>query len=172
MLIRTERHNDYERINEIHQNAFHGESEATLVNAVRNSNEFIPDLSLVAVTGMEHIVGHILISTVWIQTDKQKLPTLALAPMAVDPSYQNKGIGSSLVKAGIKEAKQLGHSHIVVLGHPTFYPKFGFVPSVTKQIHSPFPVPDEVFMILELKERSLKDIKGIVVYPPSFQSVT
>ncbi|WP_216824896.1 GNAT family N-acetyltransferase [Bacillus sp. V59.32b] len=76
-----------------------------------------------------------------------------------------------MVKGGLKACKEMGFEHVVVFGHPTFYPKFGFIPSIEKGIESPFPVPNEVFMVCELKNGSLKDIKGKVGYPPAFESV-
>jgi putative acetyltransferase len=97
---------------------------------------------------------------------------LALAPMAVVPEQQNKRIGSMLVEEGLKRAKDQGFKHAVVLGHPEFYPKFGFVPASTKGIEAPFPVPDEVFMAIELKEGSLDQIKGKIVYPSAFDTVS
>lgn len=91
--------------------------------------------------------------------------------MAVLPDFQNKGIGSLLVSEGIKKSKELGYQHIAVLGHPNFYPKFGFQISKCYNIESPFPVPDEVFMVMELQEGSLKNGKGKVKYPPAFHHV-
>lgn len=169
--IRAEKAEDYTVIDEINSSAFKGESEGKLIRAIRESEWFVPELSLIA-EWHEEVVGHILFSEVMIQTENKQVPTLALAPMAVSPRHQKQGIGSLLVQQGLEKAQQFGYEHVVVLGHPNFYPKFGFVSSVSKGIEPPFPVPEEVFMVLELKERSLEGIRGKVAYPPAFSAVT
>ncbi|GAA0315944.1 N-acetyltransferase [Bacillus carboniphilus] len=171
--IRPEKIDEYIVIKDINDLAFGGEGEGKLVEAIRNSDHFIPELSLVAEDENGRVIGHILFSTIHIETTTGELvPTLGLAPMAVLPEYQNKGIGSLLVKSGLERAKDLGYAHVAVLGHPNFYPKFGFVPSVQYEIESPFPVPAEVFMVQELVEGSLKGLRGKVVYPPAFSAVS
>jgi putative acetyltransferase len=169
--IRAERNGDQEDIRQINDTAFKGDNESRLVDAIRNSELFVPELSLVAVADGK-LIGHILFSIVYINSDEGEIPTLALAPMAVVPEQQNKRIGSMLVEEGLKRAKDQGFKHAVVLGHPEFYPKFGFVPASTKGIEAPFPVPDEVFMAIELKEGSLDQIKGKIVYPSAFDTVS
>ena len=77
-------------------------------------------------------------------------PSLSLAPMAVDPEYQNRGIGSRLVEEGLEKARESGFTSVVVLGHPTFYPRFGFVNASNWSITSPWDLPDDVFMSMEL----------------------
>lgn len=169
--IRAERSGDQKTIDQINDAAFNGDNESRLIDAIRNSELFVPELSLVAEADGE-LIGHILFSIVTIKSGENDVPTLALAPMAVVPEHQNKGVGSLLVEEGLKRAKDQGFVHAVVLGHPEFYPKFGFVPASTKGIESPFPVPDEVFMALEIKEGSLDQIKGKIVYPPAFDTVS
>ncbi|WNB91189.1 N-acetyltransferase [Bacillus sp. NEB1478] len=169
--VRYENEEDITAIRKVNNLAFKGEDEGRLVDAIRKSEFFIPELSLVA-TMKGEIIGHILFSGAAIETEAGPVGTLALAPMAVHPEYQNKGIGSLLVSEGLKKAKELDYEHVVVLGHPSFYPKFGFVPSRQKEIESPFPVPDEVFMVYELKSGSLNDIKGKVKYPSAFDTVS
>jgi putative acetyltransferase len=171
LQIRAERNEDLKAIRQINDAAFKGVNESRLVEAIRNSEQFVPELSLVAEAEGE-LIGHILFSIVSIQSHDTAFPTLALAPMAVAPEYQNQGVGSLLVKEGIKRAEELGFEHIVVLGHPAYYPRFGFLPAVTKGIESPFPVPDEVFMALEIKEGSLSKMNGKVIYPPAFDTVS
>jgi putative acetyltransferase len=169
--IRAERNGDQEAIRQINDSAFKGDNESRLVDAIRNSELFVPELSLVAVAEGK-LIGHILLSIVYINSDEGEIPTLALAPMAVVPEHQNKGVGTLLVEEGLKRAEDQGFKHAVVLGHPGFYPKFGFVAASTKGIESPFPVPDEVFMALEIKEGSLNQVKGKLVYPPAFNTVS
>ena len=96
---------------------------------------------------------------------------MGLAPMAVLSKYQNKGIGSKLVQAGLEYCQSLAYEAVVVLGHPDYYPKFGFTPSIKNGIKSEFEVSDEVFMILELIPGSLKNNEGVIKYHEAFNSV-
>lgn len=169
--VRSEKGTDLEKIRYVNTQAFKKENEANLVEAIRESSHFIPELSLVAETTENEIVGHILISKISILDETNEWETLGLAPMSVLPGFQNQGIGSLLVIEGLKKSKELGYKHIAVLGHPNFYPKFGFQISKLFNIESPFPVPDEVFMALELEEDSLKNIKGKVKYSEAFHHV-
>jgi len=168
MNIREEVPSDITKIWEVNTEAFETEAEANLVNALRNSG--CTYLSLVAETENK-VVGHILFTPVELSGSEIKLKMMGLAPMAVLPSYQNKGIGSKLVQAGLEHCRSLGYDAVVVLGHPDYYPKFGFVPSVKYGLKSEYDVPDEVFMILELTPGSLKNHKGIIKYHDAFKSV-
>jgi putative acetyltransferase len=170
--IRSEKIDDYKDIREVNKLAFNREDEAKLVEAIRESEYFIPELSLVAVTDENEIIGHILFSGIILETAKGNLPTLGLAPMAVKPQYQRQGIGSRLVTEGLKVCKDLGYKHVFVLGHPHFYPRFGFVPAKSYGIESPFPVPDEVFMAIELEPKSLDGLNGKIKYPKAFDTVS
>ncbi|KQL52253.1 hypothetical protein AN964_00985 [Heyndrickxia shackletonii] len=172
-IIRSETPADYEKIRLLHYFAFGNKlNEANLVQAIRKSELFIPELSLVAVKDGD-VIGHILFSKIFIETNEGEIPTIGLAPMSVKPEYQGIGIGSELVKAGLRACGELGYSHIFVLGHPDFYPKFGFVPSQTSfGIECPYNVEDPNFMAIELKEDSLQGIKGKVKYPPTFETVS
>jgi putative acetyltransferase len=171
ILIRSEQPLDLEGIRNVNIQAFKKENEANLVDAIRKSPNFIPDLSLVAISEDQELIGHILFSKISIVNDGEEWMTLGLAPMSVLPSLQNIGIGSLLVIEGLKKCKELGYKHIAVLGHPNFYPRFGFQKSKGFHIESPFPVPEEVFMVIELEEGSLKGISGKVNYPPAFHHV-
>ena len=168
MNIRKEKPTDIEKIWNINAEAFETNAEANLVNALRNSG--IPFLSLVYEENHD-LVGHILFTPVELVGDTSGIRVTGLAPMAVVPSLQKKGVGSSLVKAGIQECISEGYDAIVVLGHPNYYPKFGFRPSVDYGIKSEYEVPDDVFMVLELKKNSLNRIKGTVKYHATFGSV-
>ncbi|MBW4468877.1 MAG: N-acetyltransferase [Stenomitos rutilans HA7619-LM2] len=112
------------------------------------------------------MVGHILFSYVDLVSDETRR-ILALTPVAVLPTYQNHGIGSALVNAGLTIADSMGEALVVVLGHPLFYPKFGFAPSIQYAIAAPFPVPEDVFMVKPLKHFQPM-YRGNVVYPPAF----
>ncbi len=168
MNIRKEKDSDKENIWKVNAEAFETEAEANLVNALRDSG--ISFISLVAEED-EEIVGHILFTPVELIGDDSGLKLLGLAPMAVLPKFQKKGIGSQLVKTGKEKCSTQGYDAIVVLGHPGYYPKFGFAPSVNYGIKSEYNVPDETFMLLELKEGSLKDKNGVIKYHSAFGSV-
>lgn len=170
-FIRAEKSEDIAGISETNIQAFNKEDEATLVELIRQSDNFIPELSLVAENQESEIIGHILFSKITILTGKGEKHTLGLAPMAVKPAFQNQGIGSALVKEGLKACKAAGFSHVFVLGHPNFYPRFGFIPSNHYEIEPPFPVRSEVFMAIELEKGSLDGIHGKIVYPPAFNAV-
>jgi putative acetyltransferase len=165
--IRPSTEQDYTKIAEIHTLAFSQENEAKLVNEIRQSNRYIPELSLVAEIN-DFIVGHILLSYIDL-VGEQTRQVLGLAPVAIHPQFQRQGIGSALVQAGLDKADAMGEELVIVLGHPHFYSKFGFKSSVTYGIESPFPVPEDVFMVKFLKND--QHYKGKVVYPPAFNSV-
>ncbi len=169
--IRVEHENDFQAIKEVNDLAFGQEGESNLIDKIRKSATFISGLSLVFETEDKEIVGHILFSTVVIETEKGAVQSLALAPLAVKPGYQNKGIGSTLVIEGIKRSKELGYRSVIVLGHSEYYPKFGFIPAIEKDIKCPFEVPSEAFMVLELQKGALDGIKGTVSYPEAFSGV-
>jgi putative acetyltransferase len=99
------------------------------------------------------------------------MKALSLAPMAVLPEFQNSGIGSQLVRTGLERCRELGHTIVVVIGHPEYYPRFGFVPARKEGLDLPFPVPDEAFMVCKLAPDALERIKGMVKYPPEFEDV-
>ncbi|GAB2544199.1 putative N-acetyltransferase YhbS [Gracilibacillus alcaliphilus] len=143
-------------------------SEHQLVHRLRESEAFIPELSLVAVDNSESVIGHILLTKISIDCKNRISPSLALAPVSVLPAYQYQGIGSQLIQAALKQARELGHSSVIVLGHPDYYPKFGFRKASEWQIKAPFDVPDETFMAIELTDGSLRNIQGTVRYSAAF----
>jgi putative acetyltransferase len=165
MIVRAEKPDDIQKISAINLQAFETNAEANIVETLRNSG--IPLISLVAEKGGE-ILGHILFSPVTLEGCDQSISIAGLAPMAVLPKHQKKGIGSRLVEEGIRRCEEAGYDAVVVLGHPEYYPKFGFVPSVSYGIRSEYNVPDEVFMVKELKESALADCKGTVKYHKVF----
>lgn len=174
-IIRQEQESDYAITERVVKHAFitaeqSDKDEHNLVSRIRQSDVFIPELSLVAVNeDKNEILGHILLSKVLIDNDKdQKVESLALAPVSVLPDYQNKGIGESLIKASLKKAKELGFQSVIVLGHPGYYPKFGFAKASLWDIQAPFEVPEEALMAIELQKDSLKNVSGIIQYPDVF----
>jgi putative acetyltransferase len=167
VMIRAEKREDIDAIHSVNSLAFGQEDEAILVQRIRESSGFIPELSLVAVKDSQ-VVGHILFSRIHIDTPKGDVAVLSLAPIAVLPEFQNSGIGSKLVREGLKKCKEMGHTIVVIIGHPEYYPRFGFVPARKKGLDLHFPVPDEAFMVCELVPDALEGIKGMVEYPPEF----
>ena len=163
--IRPEDLQDIPAITELNRLAFGGETEVRLIEAVRASPVFIPELSLVA---MEEgtLVGYILFSPVTIQGEGTETPALCLAPVAVLPGCQKQGIGSRLVEEGLRRCGELGHSIVIVVGWPSFYPRFGFTRARAKGLEAPFPVPDEAFMVRELIPGALAGVNGMVCFPP------
>lgn len=168
-LIRPETAADRAAIRRVHTEAFGGEAEADLVDALRGGPAFIPELSLVA-ENESGPVGHILFTRVGIFECASANEALALAPMAVLPEFQNRGIGSALVRHGVEEARRLGHAAVVVLGHPKYYPRFGFVPANRYGIRSPFSAPPDAFQALGLVAGALDGMQGLVSYPPEFDA--
>jgi len=155
-------------IHEINVLAFGREDEARLVENLRKSPDFIPELSLVAVKD-KMVVGHILFSRIAIQTKTGSLSPMSLAPMAVHPEFQKQGIGSKLVRQGLERCRNLGYKVVIVVGHPNYYPRFGFTSARAKGLEAPFLVPDEAFMVIEIAPGALNGISGMVIYPPAFE---
>jgi putative acetyltransferase len=165
--IRREQPPDHPQVFRVNELAFGQPAEARLVEALRRSPAFVPELSLVAADG-EDIVGHILFSRIAVREGVTRHPALALAPMAVLPARQRAGIGSSLVERGLADARHLGHGVVIVVGHPEYYPRFGFIPGEPLGIRPPFPVSPGAFMALELQPGALAGIRGEVEYTPEF----
>src|SRR5215813_391217 len=165
ITIRLEEIEDQKDIRRVNELAFGQTMEADLVDALRTNAH--PHISLVAVVG-GRIVGHIFFSPVSIESENSIFTAIGLAPMSVLPEFQNQGIGSRLVDEGLKKCRELGHSIVVVLGHPNYYPRFGFIPAHLKGIRSEYDVPDDTFMMLELNENALAGRSGLVRYHPEF----
>jgi putative acetyltransferase len=166
--IRPEQPEDVAAIRRVNEQAFNDSAEANLVDLLREHGKVT--LSLVAVHDAQ-VVGHILFSPVVIESAGESFAAIGLAPMAVLPEWQNQGVGSLLVKAGLDECRRQGHSAAVVLGHAGFYPRFGFAPASRFGIRSEYDVADEVFMAIELQPGALAGRGGLVRYQPEFNDV-
>ncbi|NOX67527.1 MAG: N-acetyltransferase [Chlorobi bacterium] len=166
MSIRKETPNDITTIHQINSTAFETDAEADLVDKLRDSGVTI--ISLVAEVD-DKLVGYILFTPMTM--DNFDIKIAGLAPMAVLPDYQNKGIGSTLIEKGLEYCAKENYAAVAVLGHPNYYPKFGFVPSTRFDLISEYDVPKEVFMIKELKRDSLSRISGIVKYHEEFSKL-
>jgi putative acetyltransferase len=162
--IRDERQPDIAAIREVNSLAFGQNQEADLVDALRSSSAVL--ISLVA-TVNGHVVGHILYSP----SSIAGVRGAALGPMAVIPEYQRQGIGSRLVEAGNRRLQTVGCPFIVVVGHPEFYPRFGFTPAKARGITCEWNVPDNVFMISVLDEHQLVGVQGLATYRHEFANV-
>jgi putative acetyltransferase len=168
--IRSERPEDIPGIFEVNLQAFGQDGEARLVNALREDGDYNPELSLVAIHG-DRIIGHILFPPITIVSGTTETAAVALAPLAVHQDFQCLGIGAALIEEGLKECQRLGHRIVVVVGHPTYYPRFGFTIARELGISAPFPCPDEALMALSLEIGALDGVCGIVRYPQAFDAV-
>lgn len=168
LMVRHEQPEDLPVIRLINEQAFAGEAEANLVEALRAHDKGA--LSLVAVED-DAVVGHILFSPVTIEPENRAVNALGLAPVAVLPQLQRCGIGSLLIKTGLAECRKIGYDGIVVLGHPEYYPRFGFVPATRYGLTCEYDVPEEAFMVVELRAGALRDVVGTVRYQPEFNEV-
>ena len=167
MQIREEIPGDVDVIYEVNVLAFETTAEASLVDILRVSAK--PCISQDA-EDEGRVVGHIMFTPVTL-TGYSELKIFGLAPMAVLPEYQHQGVGTALVKSGIEECLKHGSGAVVVLGHPDYYPRFGFRPSQDFSINSEYDVPAEVFMALELQPGYLSAASGTIKYHAAFAQV-
>lgn len=167
MIIRQEEARDYDAVYTVVKKAFesalHSDgNEQDLVKALRQSDAYIPELSLVAeIKGK--IVGHIMFT----KAKAGDSILLALAPLSVLPEYQRQGIGTALIQAGHKQALKLGYGYSIVLGSETYYPRAGYLPAKTYGILPPFDVPDQNFMACKLT-KDVPAVSGTVQYAKEF----
>ena len=163
LVIRDEAEADLQAVREVNLAAFGRDDEADLVDALRAGSH--SRVALIASLG-EQVVGHIMFTDLAIVTRSGNVEALALAPVAVAPEFQRRGIGSALVKEGLNVARVKGSGIVVVLGHPEFYPRFGFSAELAKRLESPFSGP--AFMAVELIPDTMKNVEGSVRYAPPF----
>jgi putative acetyltransferase len=169
LIIRSESIADIPDIISVNDLAFDQDSESILISRLRQLENFRPELSIVAVFDNK-VIGHILFYPVYL-IEHPSLKLLSLAPLAVHPSFQKQGIGGQLILHGISEGKKRGFEAVVVLGHPLYYPKFGFKKASPYGIRAPWDgIPEEAFMLLEIKNGCLEGVAGKVVYPPEFDA--
>jgi len=165
LLIRPERPADYDAIARVTAAAFERENEARLVELVRASGNYVPELSLVADDG--EIVGHTMLSYARLTGD-EAYDVLVLAPVSVTPERQQQGIGSALIERAIELADARGAPLVQLLGHPSYYPRFGFEPARAHGIEPPDPrIPDAAFMVRKLSSYHPR-YRGRLTYPPAF----
>jgi len=163
--VREERQGDVAAIYELNRLAFGTDQEGNLIDALRANGGVT--LSLVA-TLDQRVLGHILFSPATIND----VAGVALGPMAVSPEHQRQGIGSKLVEAGAARLKESGCPFVIVVGHPQFYPRFGFKPASSFGITSEWELPEDVFMVSALDPSKLAGVSGLAKYRAEFSSVS
>jgi len=165
LRIRSELPADAPAVRHVHDQAFGQSDEADIVERLRAAGKVV--VALVAEQNGV-VVGHIVFSPVTIEREGRPCAAVALAPMAVLPTHQHRGIGRRLVEEGIMACKELGHVRIVVVGHPQYYPWFGFAPARRYGLRCEYDVPDEAFMALALTAEAFRDCNGLVKFAPEF----
>ena len=165
MNVREENPADRAAVHAVNAAAFDTTAEADLVDALRAKAR--PLVSLVAEEGGA-VIGHILFSPV--SLDENPAPgIMGLAPMAVVPGRSRTGVGSALVRAGLERCRKLGFGAVVVLGHPAYYPRFGFQPAARFGIRCEYDAPEEAFMLLELQPGFLQGATGTIHFHEAFR---
>jgi len=168
--IRLEQPKDIDEVRLLNDTAFAQPTEGRIVDKLRKSCKGI--LSLVAISNNK-VIGHILFSPVTIETQSDVIEGMGLAPMAVLPEWQNQGIGSKLVKEGLRIVNSTKCPFLSVLGHENYYPRFGFQRASKYGLQSQWEgIPDEAFMAMILNDSVMKGVSGIVRYRDEFDEAT
>ncbi len=169
VIVRPETREDYPAVREVVNLAFANddEGEADLIDALRAEESFNPELSLVAVRE-GGVVGHIIFSAAYIETEGGTIPAAALGPLAVHPDLQQQGIGSQLVEEGFAACRRQGHTIAVVIGHSSYYPRFGFQRGRPLGIEMVLGRREESRMVMALEPGALDGVKGTVYFSPVF----
>lgn len=170
--VRPELAIDLDQIHELHRVAFGRPAEAELVDAIRSGPDFIPGLSLVAVTDDGSVLGHVLVSRVAFEPDDgtDRVDVLALAPLAVLPPHAGRGIATALMNAALAAADARDEPFTAVLGLPSFYARFGFVPAAEHGIDSPYADAGGAFRVRPRPGR-VEFPAGLLIYPAMFEGV-
>lgn len=171
MLIRPVRRSDQAAVDGLLRAAFEGPDEADLVRALRGCPEYVPALELMA-ERMGEVVGHLMFTTADVVGRPREIPVLALAPVAVAPSHQRRGVGTELMDLGLDLARARGDVAVIVVGDPAYYTRFGFKPASRFGVRVPFEAPDEAVMALELQPGVLEGQIGVVRYAAPFDALT
>ena len=167
-VLRTERPEDFGVVHAVNTEAFGpGSPEAGLVDALRDAGDHVPELCLVALHEGK-VCGHIFFSEAGLDSGHA---VLALAPMAVLPEFQRCGTGSALVRESLRLAARTDFPLVVVLGHPTYYPRFGFEPADRYGVRAPWDVPPAAWMVHPLPAYR-PEARGLVRYADAFDEVT
>ena len=168
MQIRPETESDFAGVATVNNAVFGSDNEAYLISLIRESDLYVPELSLVALDETHRVVGHVMFSFVTLETGEGDMPILDLAPLAVHPDHQNRGIGSALTRYGLRLVEERGEPLVLVEGIPAYYPRFGFERASRHGITPPSPVvPDDAFMVKLLPSYD-PVLRGKVRYPEAF----
>jgi putative acetyltransferase len=170
--IRSETENDFTAIRRVNDLAFGRPEEGRLVDNLRLLPEYEARLSLVAELEGK-IVGHVLFTPIYIHAeDGEEYPCLSLGPIAVIPDYQKQGTGGQLIRAGHLTALELDYTAVLLLGHPSYYPRFGYQPADKWELTNPWQINGEPWMAIELVESALTGKAGKAIYPDAFNEAT
>ena len=169
LIVRPETVDDFPTVREVVNVAFQNddEGEADLIDALRAEPGYTPELSLVAELNGA-VVGHIIFSDAYVDMDNGRVSAISLGPLAVHPEWQRQGIGSRLVEEGLAAGRRLGHRIAVVIGHSTYYPRFGFLRARPLGIEMALGRREESRMIIELAPGALDGVRGTVYFSPAF----
>ena len=172
VITRQEEPHDIPKIADVIRKAFKGvghsdHREHLMVDRLRNSAAFVPELSILAESS-HGIVGHIMLTKVLIRNSASFSVSLALAPLSVLPEFQRQGIGRTLIVEAHRRAKQLGFQTVIVRGHADYYPKFGYERMKDHDIRLPFDVHESNCMVASLLDGEFPQLSGVVEYPPEF----
>lgn len=170
IIIRKETPDDFQQVARVIEMAFRQKNEAVLVEKLRHNIKYNAKLSIVA-EYHGYVIGHILFFPIVIRTGETRIASLALAPLSISPEFQKMGVGGRLIQDGLRKAREIGYTSVVVLGHPEYYSSFGFGPARKWGITAPFEVPEVALMGIELEEDALKNAAGVVEYPQEFSEV-
>jgi putative acetyltransferase len=165
LTIRDEEAGDRDTVRRVNETAFEDPDVADLVDKLRSAGAMT--LSLVAVLD-GNVVAHAAWSSVDVEPDAGDLRVLGLGPVAVLPEFQRQGVGTTLVREGLRQCLNMGYAAVFVLGHPSYYPRFGFTAASGRGLRYEHDAPEEAFMVLELVDGALDGVKGTVHYDPEF----
>jgi len=169
IIVRPEEAQHAEGVYRVEEKAFDRPNEADLCASMRKRRAVT--LSLVALEDGD-VIGHVLFTPVTIHGESGDIPAVGLGPLAVLPGRQKQGIGARLIRAGLEEIRQQGHSVVVVLGAPAYYTRFGFEPASRYAVSFSDPnAPADAFMLLELRRGAMEDRGGVAHYQPEFNEV-
>ena len=169
-ILRTETPPDHAAVRRVHEGAFATAAEAKLTDLLRMSNSFVPELSIVAEIDGE-LVGHVILTHATIEGRPDVTDFLVLGPIGVLPEKQKMGVGSALMNDALQRASSAGFRAVALIGHPTYYSRFGFLPGARFGLRSTYDVPEDVFMVCPLIENGLDAIRGTLLFPAEFGSV-
>ncbi len=164
-LIRDETPEDAGAIRQVHLEAFGGDIEARIVDLLRERGKSI--ISLVTCLSGE-VVGHVAFSPVIVAEAPSGFRALGLGPVGVRPKSQARGLGSALIRVGLRRCQDDGYDAVVVLGGPSYYGRFGFQPAHAFGLENEWGVRDE-FMVLKFRDGALNQVRGLVRYGPEFR---